>query len=222
MPANSDASTRIATDPVVAALARHSWPMPSTASTQPSVRVRPSRSDTRIASARPAPFVPSSRPVHSATTNSATSSRAPRVARNVMSNRETALAQNRIRYISGATPVRSASRGEYWRTAFTRRPSSAHSRGSTSGGHQFAGGSRSTTPAPSTMRNTSTPLTTRNGTSGPPSTVNRKAMANGTEPYANAPVTTLTFAAVRSGNHFATVDEQVAYTRPAPVPLSSE
>ena len=40
--------------------------------------------------------------------------------------------------------------------------------------------------------------------------MNRKAIANGTEPYANAPVTRLTFAAVRSGYHFATVAEQVA------------
>ena len=47
---------------------------------------------------------------------------APSVARNVMSNSDTALAQNRIRYISGATPVRIASRGEYWRTAFTAPP----------------------------------------------------------------------------------------------------
>src|ERR1044072_7242513 len=222
MPANSDASTRIATDPVVAALARHSWPMPSTASTQPGVRVRPARPDTRIASARPAPLVPSSTPTAIATITSGADICAPSTARNVMSNRETALAQNRIRYISGATGVRIASRGEYWRTALTRWPSSAHARGSTSGGHQFAGGSRSTMPAASTTAKISAPLTSSSGTSGPLSTVNKKAIANGTEPYANAPVATLTFAAACSGYHLATVDEQVADTRPAPVPPATE
>jgi hypothetical protein len=93
-----------------------------------------------------------------------------------------------MRYISGATPVRTASRGEYCRTALTGLfvRSSIHSRVDVRG-HQWAGGSTSTVAAPSTTSTITTAVTSSSSVVGP----TRNATANGTEPYANAPVARL-------------------------------
>ena len=106
-----------------------------------------------------------------------------------MASSEAAAANTRMRYMTTNAGVRTASPGEYCRTAGTllrrlrfTRLSMAHSLGSISGGHQPGGGSRKRAPHTATTRRTHTPTPAKISARFPGVRTAAKSAMNGTAP----------------------------------------
>src|SRR4051794_30167304 len=122
-----------------------------------------------------------------------------------------------MRYMITNAGVRAASRGAYWRIAWTllRRLrftalSIGHDLGSMSGGHHPEGGSRRRSPQPATTTRTQRPTAVKISVRLAGVRTAENSAMKGTAPQPTAPVTNPTLMPRASGYHLATVEEQVA------------